>query len=396
MTLSTMSPFTSQSRDPWRAFFPLGVLLAWAGVLEWLLYATGVTAEYRATFHATAQIQGFVTCMAVGFLYTFVPRRTGSAGPNGLQLAAAAAAPVAATVAAWEQRLALAQALWGAGVLVVAAFVFRRVLGPGGARRVPGVFVWVPAGLVAAAAGAALVGVAAILGPQEEPELWRLGRGLLLQGFATALVVGVGGTMIPTLTRGPGAGEPPAGVLSGRAPQAVAAALFLASFPLEVYGAPRAGFALRAAVTGAVLVSAARLWRPPSVPGLHRRLIWISAWLLPAGYAFAAAAPALRSAALHVVFIGTFALMALSVSLHVALSHGGSPDALARSPWQVRAMGLLLLAALTFRILVGVDAAHPGPWLGGASAAFLLATAAWASLVLAAVRSAGGPRAAGA
>lgn len=380
---------TSLHHDPWRAFFPLGVLLAWAGVLEWLLYATGVTAEYPATFHATAQIQGFMTCMTVGFLYTFVPRRTATPEPSGLQLAAAAAAPVAATVAAWEGRLALAQALWGAGVLVAAAFVFRRVLGPGGARRVPGVFVWVPAGLLAAAAGAALVGVAAVLGPHEEPELWRLGRGFLLQGFVTALVVGVGGTLIPTLTRGPTAGEPPMGVLSSRALQALAAALFLASFPFEVYGAPRAGFALRAVVTGVVLVSAAQLWRPPSVAGLHRRLIWISAWLLPAGYALAAALPALRSAALHVVFIGSFALMALSVSLHVALSHGGRPAALVRSPWQVWAMGPLLLAALAFRLLVGIDAAHPRPWLGCASGAFLLATAAWASLVLAAVRAAG-------
>ncbi|HZZ85530.1 MAG TPA: NnrS family protein [Anaeromyxobacteraceae bacterium] len=377
--MTTLS--TSLRHDPWRAFFPLGLLLAWAGVSEWLLYAIGATAEYRATFHASAQVQGFMTCMAIGFLYTFVPRRTATTEPTNLQLVATAAAPVAATVAAWEGQLALTQALWGAGILVAAAFVFRRVIGSGGARRVPGVFVWVPAGLLAAATGAALVGIAAILGPHEEPELWRLGRGLLLQGFVTALVVGVGGTMIPTLTRGPNAGEPPAGVLWGRPAQALAAALFLASFPLEVYLEPRAGLALRAVVTGAVLVSAARLWRPPSVPGLHRRLIWISAWLLPAGYALAALVPGLLSAALHVVFIGSFALMALSVSLHVALSHGGRQDALVRSPWQVRAMGLLLLTALASRLLVGVDAAHQRPWLGCASGAFLLATAAWASLV---------------
>ena len=29
--------------DPWRLFFPLGVLLGWAGALHWVLYATGVT-----------------------------------------------------------------------------------------------------------------------------------------------------------------------------------------------------------------------------------------------------------------------------------------------------------------------------------------------------------------
>ncbi|WP_248354734.1 NnrS family protein [Anaeromyxobacter oryzae] len=368
--------------------FPLGVLLAWAGVLEWLLYAVGATAEYRAVFHATAQIQGFMTCLAVGFLYTFVPRRTAAAEPTHLQLAVAAAAPVAATLAALDGRVALAQALWGAGLLNVAVFVSRRVLGRAGLRGLPGVFVWVPAGLAAAVIGAVLVAVAAVLGPAEEPELWRLGRGLLLQGFLTALVVGVGGTMIPVLTRGPGAAAPAAGSASGRAAQTIAAALFLASFPLEAYLAPRAGLALRGVISGAVLVSEARLWRPPSIPGLHRWLIWSSAWLLPAGYLAAAAAPEPRSTALHVVFVGGFALMALSVSLHVALSHAGRPDALASSPWQVRAMAGLLLVALASRLLAGVDAARSRPWLGLASGAFLLATVAWGSLVGAAVRAA--------
>jgi len=219
------------------------------------------------------------------------------------------------------------------------------------------------------------VGVAAVLGPHEEPELWRLGRGLLLQGFMTALVVGVGGTMLPTLTRGVPPAAPP-GVLSSRAAQALAAAVFLASFPLEVYASSRPALVLRAAVVAAVLVPQARLWRPPSIPGAHRRFIWISAWLLPAGYLVAAAAPALMAASLHVVFIGCFALMALSVSLHVALSHGGRPDLLDRSPWRVRATGLLLLGAVPLRLLAGLDAAHPRLWLGFASGAFLLATAA--------------------
>jgi hypothetical protein len=64
--------------EPYRILFPLGALLAWAGVLHWLLLATGATDEYRSTFHAIAQIQGLMTCFAVGFLFTFIPRRTGA------------------------------------------------------------------------------------------------------------------------------------------------------------------------------------------------------------------------------------------------------------------------------------------------------------------------------
>jgi uncharacterized protein involved in response to NO len=366
-------------RDPWRAFFPLGVVLGCAGVLHWLAYAARVTERYDGVFHATAQIQGFLTSIALGFLFTFVPRRTETPPPSIPVLAAGAAAPVAATALAWEGHVAIAQAVWAACIAGAAAFVARRALGPGAARRLPPVFVWVPVALAAGIGGAIVAGIAAALGPREEPELWRLGRGWLLQGFVTALVVGVGGTMLPVLTRA----EPPRagpGDGAGRLAQLAAAAVFLASFPVEVYGAPRLGLALRGLVAGGVLAGTARLWRPPSVPGLHRRLMWIAAWLLPAGFLAAAVDPEQRTAALHLTFIGCFALLALAVALHVALSHGGQPERLAGRPWQVWCAGVLLLAASVFRLLAGLDAAHLRPWLGLASACFLLATLAWAWL----------------
>jgi uncharacterized protein involved in response to NO len=372
------------AKDPWRTFFPLGGLLGWAGVLTWLFFGTGATTAHRAVFHATAQIQGFLTSMAVGFLYTFVPRRTETAPPSRAEMSIAAAAPVLATLAAWLEQWPLAQAFWLSGIAVVAVFVVRRVRSPAGDRRLPGVFVWVPVALLSGIIGAILVAIAAVLDPREEPELWQLGRGLLLQGLVSGLIVGVGGTLLPTLLRGETAAPSTSGA-RGRVAQTAAALLFLASFPVEVFVAPRWGLALRAAVAGLVLAWEARLWRRPSMPGLHRWFIWTSAWLLPAGYVLAALHPALRSAALHVVFIGSFALMALSVSLHVALSHGGSPERLAQWSWRTWAMGLLLLAAVVFRVLAGLDAGHLVRWLGTAAAAFLLATVAWASSVLPAI-----------
>jgi uncharacterized protein involved in response to NO len=373
------------ANDPWRTFFPLGVLLAWAGVLHWLFFATGVTTAYRAVFHATAQIQGFLASMAVGFLFTFVPRRTETAPPSPAEMSIGAAAPVLATLAAWLEQWPLAQALWLSGIVAVAVFVVRRVRSPAGARRLPGVFLWVPVALLSGIIGAILVAIAAILDPREEPELWQLGRGLLLQGLVSGLIVGVGGTLLPTLLHGQTAAPSTSGARGARVAQTAAALLFLASFPVEVFVVPRWGLALRAAVAGLVLAWKARLWRRPSMPGLHRWFIWISAWLLPTGYLLAALHPVLRSAALHVVFIGSFALMALSVSLHVALSHGGHPERLARWSWQTWAMGLLLLAAVVFRLLAGLDASHLGRWLGPAAGSFLLATVAWASSVLPAI-----------
>jgi uncharacterized protein involved in response to NO len=257
---------------------------------------------------------------------------------------------------------------------------------------VPRVFVWVPVALLAGVSGSVLIAVAAALGPSQVPALWQLGRNGLLQGMVTGLVVGVGGTMLPTLTRGIPASEARPGSAVERLLQPAAALLFFASFPLEIYGNPRLGVSLRALVAGSALVLAARLWRFPTLPGLHRRFIWIGGWLLPAGYAFAAAVPEQRSAALHVLFLGSFAVLALSVSLHVALSHGGKPEQLGGRPWQVWAMGGLLLAASALRLLPGLDPGRLRPWLACAAAAFLLATLAWAGLVVPAIRSAGKTR----
>ena len=69
-------------REPYRLLFPLGIVLSWTGVLPWLLFAIGVTDEYRSIFHSMAQVQGFLACFAVGFLFTMIPRRTGTAAPS--------------------------------------------------------------------------------------------------------------------------------------------------------------------------------------------------------------------------------------------------------------------------------------------------------------------------
>ena len=392
----TIRPFAARSAtppatDPWRLFFPLGAALACAGILDWLLYAVGLTADYAAVFHATAQIQGFMTCLACGFLLTFLPRRTGTPPATRRMLVLMAVAPVAATVAAWFGAWTTAQLLWLAGAAALAEFAVRRILTSPGRERLPGVFVWVPVALAAGGVGAVLVAVAAALGPREVPELWRLGRGLLLQGLFAGLVVGVGATMIPQLTRGADSVGARRGGEAGRGVHLAAATLFLASFPLEVYLAPRLGLALRALVAGGTLVWTARLWQVPTAPGLHRWLIWCSAWLLPVGYILAAALPDHRVAALHVLFIGCFAVMALAVSLHVSLSHGGRPERLKGRPAAVWAMGTLLFLALVFRLLVSLDARRFEWWLGLGAGAFLLAMAAWATLVLPAIRSAGRP-----
>jgi uncharacterized protein involved in response to NO len=378
-------------REPYRVFFPLGILMAWGGVLHWLLHAVGVLENYRPVFHAVTQIQGFLMSFAVGFLFTAIPRRTGTAPPAAWEMGLGIAAPLGTALSAWQQRWAVSQAFWIVMLLAVLVFALRRFTSERAARRPPNSFIWVPLALLMGLAGSILIGIAAARGADF---FWYhdLGRLFLLQGMFLGLVAGIGGMVLPLITRGESSVDAGGGERdrAERGAHVAAAVLLAGSFWMENSGWPRLAVLLRAAVMAAEMLFSARLGRPPSVPGWHRRLAWLSAWLIPAGYVLMALFPLQRAAGLHVVFIGGFALLTFSVALHVTLAHGGYNDLVRGRPWQVAAYGGLFLAAMAMRALVEFDPARFYAWLGASAACFLAATLFWGALAFPRLRSAGG------
>ncbi|MFL5271309.1 MAG: NnrS family protein [Anaeromyxobacteraceae bacterium] len=359
-------------REPHRLLFPLGAGLALAAVLPFA--ARGAAAGGSlALFHSVAQIEGFLTCFVAGFLFTFVPRRTGTPGPETWQLFAATALPIAAVATAWADEPVVAHGLWLLLVLVVLGFTVGRWR-----TALPPAFIWVPLALGAGAAGAALTAGAPLLGGAPA---WTIGRGLLTQGLVAGLVLGTAGALHGAPR--PAAGRRPA----RRAALALHAALALAffgSFALP-FGLPaRGGAGLRAAIACAVLL-AAHVARPPAAGALHRRLAWAGTWLVPAGFALEALAPPrLRGAALHVLFVGGFAQLTLALALEVVFADG--QGAAARARWPLRTMALFLAAAFGARIAAGLDVHRVAAWLAVAALAFAGALAAWARILAAALR----------
>ena len=366
-------------REPFRALFGLGVALGAVGVSHWLLVALGhAGVAGPGPFHAVALVQGFLGCLAAGFLLTFVPRRTGTLGPSRPLLGAMLVLPVGGVVCTALGAWRAGQVLFAVALLGVLVFVRRRVRAAGVGRGMPAPFLWVPVALVCGLGGALLM----LLPPDAWPSLHAAGVALVLQGLFTGLVAGVGGVLLPVFLHGtPLPSERTA--REGKALHAGLALLFLASFALAA--APALADAVRAAVLVGALVVPLRLWRPPARAGGHRRLIWVGAWMVPAGHLLAAAWPAQRVAMLHVAFVGGFAVMALAVSLHVVFTHEGRGDLLARSPPEVKAMGALLALAVAARVLVGVQPGLVRVWLGLGAAAFLSALGVWARAVWRAV-----------
>ncbi len=370
-------------RQPYRVFFPLGLLLGWAGVLHWLLHATDLLRDYRPLFHSITQIQGFMMCFAMGFLFTAIPRRTGTAPPAAWEMIAGIVLPVGLTIAAWFESRTLPQVLWLVLVGVLLAFVQKRLMSDEATRKPPVGFIWIPIALGMGIAGSVMVAMVAWLGANGLT-IYTLGRLFLLQGLFIGLIAGVGSMILPLITRGESSTDG-AQDLAGWLAQVGhigAAVILVISFWIENMGWTRSGLGLRAAVVLFLLVGTAKIWRLPTRAGWHRWLVWFSAWALPIGYAVAAVFPDQQKAGLHLVFIGGFTLMALSVAAHVTLAHGGFDSLVNGRPWQVPLYGSLLLVAAALRGLVDFDPHGYFKWIGLSSAAFLLGTVFWAWLVV--------------
>lgn len=353
-------------RDPYKILFPLGVLLGFWGTVPWLLTATGASTAYPSAFHATVMFQGFLTCFATGFLFTFVPRKTATFGPTLVEMAIAVIAPIAIAVLSWRMLFHASQVAWLLLMGMLLVFLLVRVIRADASHEAPAPFVFLLCGIGCALGGAALFFFGGDHG---------LGMALVTQGLFLSLVLAISQTVLPAFFYA----KPP---VKGRlfsaegAVQAALAILLFASFIAEARGALRLGWGLRAAVCAVVLFGLGGLWRPPTNPGLHHRFTWLSLWTLPLGCALAAALPHHRVAALHVVFLG-LGLMVFAFSAHVVLSHTGAGHLARGRPWPVAVFGVLALLAMGSRWLMSVDPSRFLLWLGAGAILFLGAGAVW-------------------
>ena len=362
--------------EPFRLFFPLGVLLGWVGVGHWLLYGLGWTATYSCMSHGFVQMQAFLMSFALGFLLTALPRRTRSAPPSAAEMGVLAAALVATTVAAMLESWVLAEIAYASLFAVLLRFAVVRFRRGGGGRRPPAAFVLVPMAALHGLGGASLVLVAQGSGPPA----WAIGLGTLMieQGVFLCLVLGVGSLLLPLM-----AGEPPPADLGSSPRERVRLLAYLAaglaifaSLVIEELGWIRGGPLLRAAVVAAGIGLGAGALRAPGRRGLHRRLVWLAVWLMPAGLALSAVWPDLRVAALHVLFIGGFGLMAFSVATHVSLAHLGLETLALGRPPAVVVLAAGFLAALVARLAADVSETY-FEHLAWAAGIWIAASAVW-------------------
>jgi uncharacterized protein involved in response to NO len=181
--------------DAYRIFFPLGSVLGIAGVSIWPLYHWGVTTGYSGRAHAFVQADGFLYAFIVGFLWTAIPRFTGTATP-GRAVQYFLAVLLALEVIAFElQYFPAGHLLFVAAYLMFIAVTAKRFIKRNHPlpETVPLVGIGILGGLSAALINAGIAWEVVPLG------LDLLGRRLLTEGMVLLLVLGVGGFLAPRL-----------------------------------------------------------------------------------------------------------------------------------------------------------------------------------------------------
>lgn len=356
MAVETESSFTATApaprwrSEPFRLFFPLGVILGWIGVSHWVLYFAGLLREYSCMLHGLVQMQAFMMAFALGFLLTALPRRTRSAPASKIELGALALALLMTAGGAAAEHWFVAEAGYAAQFLILAQFAIRRFRSRAAGRKPPAAFVLIPLSMLQGLTGAWCLARSSMSG--SAPWLEGFGKLLVEQGVFLSFVCGVGSLILPLMA----GGAPPADI-DASPTQRRAAGLYLlcgvsivATLVLEQLGWQQLAPILRGLVVCAAIGFGGGAWRPPGKPGLHRRFTWIAVWLLPLGLVLSGLFPDLRVPMLHITFVGGFGLLAFGVATHVALSHLDMQEQALGKPRAVKWFGGMFLLAMATRV----------------------------------------------
>ncbi len=362
--------------EPYRALFPFGAAYAVVGAAVWPLTALGLL-PYPGPLHAALMIEGFELGFVAGFALTVLPRftRTTPVGPGLVRVQQALALVFAL---GWAiGRPAISHGAFLAALLVIAAVGIGRMRVRQNDPPEEAVFLF--GGLAFGIVGAALL-------LAQELALWndpspRFALRLLSLGMVLALVLGMGGLLVPTflgikdplvIPRIAQAHERPA----RRVLYVLALLVLAASFVADALGHAATGAWTRVAIAALLVGGVWKTWRMPRAWSGPAALLWASGWCIVLGLALAAAMPDHAIAALHVVFLGGFGALTLGIASRVVVTHGGHGVERERLLAPVTAV-VALAAALGLRLAAEAWPAHARALLAVSALFWIGVWAAW-------------------
>ncbi len=340
---------TLAAAEPFRIFFPLGLLLGSIGVALWPLFVWHQISFYPRDAHLRLMIEGLMGSFIIGFLGTAGPRLLDAPPFRRIETFLLLAGQlIAAALHLNRERNA------GDVVFVVTLILFLGFVGSRARSRQdlpPPNFVLVILGFVNAIVGIVLIFAARHVA--SGAFLDQFGLLLLNQGIVLFPILGVGAFFFPKLLGGgkPGPADLNIAMLLWRKRALLAAltgVVLWISFALEAAEWTRTSAIVRGSTVLFYFAFQGHLFEKPSGPPFLAHCFRFGGVLLILALFFPAILPTFRIANLHLAFIGGFTIILFTVSTRVVLGHSGQAHLFQkRLRFLIRALVLLIVAMLS-------------------------------------------------
>ena len=337
------------AREPFRIFFPAGVLAGIIGVSLWPLHFAGWIEAYPGQNHARIMANGLFGGFILGFLGTALPRLLSVPTLRVWQTFSLVVMHLAMVTAFATARTYLGDVLFLALLLSFVLFLSLRI--PRRQDSPPPGFILVGMAFASVITGAVL----AVIEHRTEmdPSWIALQRLLSYQGFVLLPILGIGPFLLPRFFGMVSTHDLPDALAASKVWKQKAAlalgagVLIIVSFVLESRGFYRTAYTLRFLTTAAYLLKEMPFARVPrsNAPGLS---LLIALAVLCLGFLAVAVLPAYRVGLLHLTLIGGFAVLTFVVATRVVFGHSGNIAKLKqRNRWLFVSVGLMLFGMAT-------------------------------------------------
>lgn len=338
-------------REPFRIFFPEGVLAGILGVALWPLYFGGLTTFYPGQLHPRIMVYGMFGGFMVGFLGTAMPRLLSAPALGARNVLLLVSLHLVMVLSFATQHVLLGDGLFLVliglfGVMMARRARHRKDLPPPG-------FVLVGLAFVCAVMGA----IIALFQPWNEETATRwvaLHWLLTYQGFVLLPILGIGPFLLPRFF---GLASPQefgddlnlSAAWKRKAALALAAGLLIVgSFLIETAGWFRVAYAVRFGVTLVYLLLEFPMHRAPKASNVLGASLRLAFGALLSGFILTALFPAFQMSLMHLTLVGGFAVILFTVATRVVFGHSGHLEKLKTgNRWMLVAVALMLLGMAT-------------------------------------------------
>lgn len=369
--------FKLSCAEPFRVFFPLGLLIAIGGISLWPLYQLHLIETYPAVPHARLMIQGFLASFVFGFLGTAGPRLMSAAHFRPGELILLLFLELALILSHLSGYHRTGDLLFLILLLFFIGLFATRV--PRRQGLPPPSFVLVLFGLVNAVLGCILL----LTG--RWPFNYSLGYLLLYQGFVLFPMLGIGRFLFPRFLGLPHPPPFPDSAVADanwiRQASAIAAAgvIILISFFLEAAGYLKLATILRFTSSLYLLRDIFKGGKNLGTLALALRYAII---LMLAGLLLPLFLPTHRIAAFHVVAVGGFGLITFLVATRVMFGHSGIGEALKQPAPFIAIMTVLTTIALVLRFTADYQPLLKLHWIAAGAICWIAAALVWGARVV--------------